>query len=110
MIIEEYIENSLNEYDFPIKHKSYDGKADTYITYFEMNNFDDDYSNDEAEIEVHSLQIDLFSKNDVKRIKKEIQKTLKANFEGVTMLDLTETNSKINHICYRCYFYENKED
>ena len=46
----------------------------------------------------------------MKIIKKEIQKTLKANFEGLTMLDLTETNSKINHICYRCYFYENKED
>ena len=26
MIIEEYIENSLNKYDFPIKHKFYDGK------------------------------------------------------------------------------------
>lgn len=110
MIIENFIEESLSDFKCPIKYRRYSGKEKTYITYFEINNFDDDYADDKAETEVHSLQIDLFSKEDVKKLKKDIQKTLKGNFEGVTMLDLTETNSDINHICYRCYFYENKED
>lgn len=110
IIIEDLIKEALVEYEYPIKYRRYSGKENTYITYFEINNFDDDYSEDKAETEVHSLQIDLFSKDELKNSKKYIQKALKAKFEGVTMLDLTEANSDINHICYRCYFYENKED
>lgn len=110
IIIEDLIKKSLSKYKCPIQYRRYSGKENTYITYFEMNNFDDDFSEDKAETEVHSLQIDLFSKEEIKSLKKDIQKALKTEFDGVTMLDLTEVNSNINHICYRCYFYENKEE
>jgi hypothetical protein len=106
----EIIENSLKQFGYPVMYRNYEGKARTYVTYFEMNNFDDDYSDNEAETEVHSLQIDLFSKDDINQIKNNIKNALKVYFNGVTMVDLTEANNCISHICFRCYFYENREE
>ena len=70
---------------------------------------DDDYSDGENETEVHSLQIDLWSKNDVTQLKKDIKQALKSKFEDVTYQDLYENDTKIFHIAFRCYFYEEKE-
>ena len=110
MNINKLIIDTLKPFDLPVKYRFYSGSNSTYITFFEINNFDDEFSNDEEECEVHSLQIDLFTKEDPTNLKKEIKKALKTNFSEVTFQDLYESDTGIFHICFRCYFYEYKEE
>jgi len=119
MNVNELIISTLSFLDVPVKYQEYKGTmingkmviVDTYITFFELNNIDDDYSEDEAETEVHSIQIDLWSKKDMTQFKKDIKKALKAaGFKGVTFQDLYEKETQIYHIAFRCYFYEEEEE
>lgn len=109
MNIDKLIIESLSTFTIPCKYQKYNGKEDTYITYFEVNNFDDDYSDEENETEIHSLQIDLWSKNDVTQLKKDIKQTLKSKFKDVTYQEFYEEDTKKFHIAFRCYFYEERE-
>ena len=110
MNINKLIIDTLSSFNLPIRYRRYSGNATSYITFFELNNLDDEFSNDEEECEVHSLQIDFFTKNDPNNIKKEIKKALKTNFSEVTFQDLFESDTKYYHICFRCYYYEYKEE
>ena len=110
MNINKLIIDTLSSFNMPIRYRSYSGNESSYITFFELNNLDDEFSNDEEECEVHSLQIDLFTKEDPTNLKKEIKKALKTNFSEVTFQDLYESDTGIFHICFRCYFYEYKEE
>ena len=109
MNINKLLIDTLRPLGLDVRYRVYSGSNSTYITFFELNNMDDDYSDGENEIEVHSLQIDLWSKNDVTQFKKDIKQALKRNFKDVTYQDLYEPDTKIFHIAFRCYFYEEKE-
>lgn len=93
-----------------MRYRVYSGSNSTYITFFEMNNYNEDYSDDDNETEVNSLQIDLFSNEDVTKLKKDIKKALESNFCDVTYADLYENDTKTYHIAFRCYFYGEKEE
>ena len=110
MNINKLVKDTLKPFGFPCKYEEYKGKETSYITFFEMNNIDDEFSDDSEECEVHSLQIDFFTKSDPNNIKKEIKKALKTNFSEVTFQDLYESDTKYYHICFRCYYYEYKEE
>lgn len=109
MNINQLIIDTLRPLGLDVRYRVYSGSNPTYITFFEVNNIDDDYSDEENETEVHSIQIDLWSSKDVTEIKKKIKQALKSNFTDVTYQDLYETDTKIFHISFRCYFYEEKE-
>ena len=109
MNINKLVIDTLGPLGLDVRYRTYSGSNPTYITFFEMNNIDDDYSDNENETEIHSLQIDLWSKSDVTQLKKDIKKALKGNFEDVTYQDLYEDDTKTFHIAFRCYFYEEKE-
>jgi len=79
---------------------------DPYITFFKMNDINEDFSDDVAETEGHSLQIDLFSKKDITDIQETIKQTLKTVFYDVTTQDIYEAETETYHIAFRCYFYE----
>lgn len=106
MNINQLIIDTLKPFSVPIRENKYSGSETTYITFFEMNNYDEDYSEDINETEVHSLQIDLWSDRDVTQLKKEIKKALKAIFDDVTFTSLYEYDTKKHHIAFRCYYYE----
>lgn len=106
MNINKLIIDTLSSLGYPIKYRKYSGSDTTYITFFEMNNTNDDFSEDIAETEVHSLQIDLWTKSDPTQIKKDIKQALKAVFDDVTFQDLYEEVTGIYHIAFRCYYYE----
>ena len=106
MNINKLIINTLKQFNIPVRENKYSGPDLTYITFFEMNNYDEDYSEDINETEVHSLQIDLWSDRDVTQLKKDIKKALKAVFDEVTFTSLYEGDTKTHHIAFRCYFYE----
>lgn len=106
MNINKLIIDTLRPLGLDVRYRVYSGSNPTYITFFEMNNYDEDYSDNENETEVHSLQIDLWSKDDVTQLKEKIKKALKGKFDDVTYTDLYETDTKMHHIAFRCYFYE----
>lgn len=109
MNINRLIIDTLSKFNIPIRYMTYSGSEPTYITFFELNNTNEDYSENENETEVHSLQIDLWSKNDITQLKINIKKALGEVFEDVTYQDLYEPDTKTFHIAFRCYFYEEKE-
>lgn len=109
MNINKLVIEALKPLGIDTRYIKYSGKNSTYITFFEMNNMDDDYSDGESETEVHSLQIDLWSKSDPTDLKKDIKMALKSKFSDVTHQDLYEEDTKTFHIAFRCYFYEEKE-
>ena len=109
MNINKLIIDTLRPLGLDVRYRVYSGSNSTYITFFEMNNYNEDYSEDENEIEVHSLQIDLFTKSDPTQFKKDIKQALEEVFYDVTYQDLYETDTKTFHIAFRCYFYEEKE-
>lgn len=109
MNINKLIIDTLNKINIPIRYIAYSGSEPTYITFFELNNTNEDYSEDVNETEVHSLQIDLWSKSDVTKLKNDIKKALEEVFYDVTYQDLYESDTKVFHIAFRCYFYEEKE-
>lgn len=109
MNINKLIIDTLKPICLDVRYRTYSGSSPTYITFFEINNMDDNYSDNENETEIHSLQIDLWSRNDVTQLKKDIKQALKGNFEDVTYQDLYEPDTKTFHIAFRCYFYEEKE-
>lgn len=106
MNINSIVSSVLSNFNIPVRYRKYSGSEPTYITFFEIQNYNEDYSEDINETEVHSLQIDLWSKNDVTQLKKYIKQALKSNFEDVTYQDLYESDTKTYHIAFRCYFYE----
>ena len=110
MNINKLIISTLSFLNIPITYLIYSGSESTYITFFESNNYGEDYSDDIEEIEVHSIQIDLFTKKDPKELEKKINEALKNKFSGVEYQELYESDTKLHHICFRCYFYEFKEE
>lgn len=109
MNINNLIIDTLRPIGLDVRYMKYSGENDSYITFFEINNMDDDYSDNESETEIHSLQIDLFAKNDPTQLKKDIKKALKSRFKDVTYTDFYESDTGTYHIAFRCYFYEEKE-
>lgn len=109
MNINKLVIDTLKPLGIDVRYRLYSGSNLTYITFFEMNNMDENYSDNENETEVHSLQIDLFTKSDPTQFKKDIKEALKGTFEDVTYQDFYEADTKTYHIAFRCYFYEEKE-
>lgn len=107
--VNKLIIDTLKEFNIPIRYRLYSGSETTYITFFEMNNFNEDYSDDKNETNVHSLQIDLWTKTDPTELKNKIRKALKEAFYDVTINDFYESDTETYHIAFRCYFYEKEE-
>ena len=106
MNINKLIKDTLTPLGYPVSYRKYSGQLDPYITFFEMNTLNDDYSDDIAETEGHSLQIDLFSKKDITEVKETIKLALKAVFDDVIAQDLYEETTLTYHIAFRCYYFE----
>lgn len=109
MNINKLIIDTLAPLNLPVLYRTYSGDEDTYITFFEINNYDEDYSDDYEETEVFSLQIDLWTKKDPTQIKKEIKKALKKVFYDVRYQDITTSKNQF-HYCFRCYYYKDLEE
>lgn len=69
---------TLKPLKIPVSFQRYNGEEKTYITFFSYleQNF---YANDEVVGTEHYIQIDLFSKNKMSYINKEIERLLKKN-------------------------------
>ena len=74
------------------------GKEKTYITFFEYNMQNEEYSEDEIEVEGYYFQIDIWSVEDYTELVKKTKKLLEANnFRFIDQEDLYEKDTKIFH-------------
>ncbi|MGL5084260.1 MAG: hypothetical protein ACRC68_00835 [Clostridium sp.] len=80
---------------------------DTHITFCELNDRQGDVSDDEEESIIHLIQIDIWSKKDEWKLKKEIKKLMaQSDFGYVDGEDLFETDTKIYHKAMRFDYLE----
>ena len=110
MNINKLVIDTLKPLGIDVTYIHYSGNKPTYITFFEISAIDDDYSDNLNETEEHSLQIDLFTKDDPTELKNKIKKTLKGTFYNVTTADMYEADTKYYHIAFRCSFFEKIEE
>lgn len=83
----------------------------THITFYEMQESVNEYSEDVEEELLHSIQVDIWSARDDIELKKEVKKLMKAaGFAFIDSNDLYETDTKIYHKAMRFNFIEESEE
>ena len=103
----EKIMEALKELNIPVTFQVYKGTAKTYITFFEYNMQNEEYSEDEIEIQGYYYQIDIWSVEDYTEIVTRTKELLEANdFKFIDQEDLYEKDTKIFHKGLR-YFIPN---
>lgn len=79
----------------------------THITFRELNDRSNDISDDTEENVVHTIQIDIWSRNDEWELKKEVKKLmLSSDFGYVEGQDFFETDTRIYHKALRFIYLE----
>ncbi|RXI58987.1 hypothetical protein [Clostridium tetani] len=105
--------DTLKPLGVPTRFQTYEGKEETYITFFCYNEQGESYADDIEIATGFYMQIDLWSKGNLEKIKENTIKLLKANgFIKRTIHDAPyEPDTGIFHKVLRFFYYvENKED
>ena len=90
--------DTLKGLNIPIQFQVYTGKEKTYITFFEYNMQNEEYSEDEIEVEGYYFQIDIWSVEDYTELVTNTKELLEANdFKFIDQEDLYEKDTKIFH-------------
>ncbi len=94
----EKIMEVLKALNIPVTFQVYKGTAKTYITFFEYNMQNEEYSEDEIEIQGYYYQIDIWSVEDYTELVTKTKELLEANeFKFIDQEDLYEKDTKIFH-------------
>lgn len=72
-----FIISNLSKLNVPVSFRHYTGSADTYITFFEYINTDEEYADDEAIVTGRYYQFDIWSKTNYSKLVKDVEKMLK---------------------------------
>lgn len=93
---------------YPVLYGWYDKSLNkTHITFFQNNELPNDYSEDTNEVLEHYFQIDIWSKENVEKLKRNVRKAMiKAGFKYTDGRDQFETDTKIYHKALRFYIAE----
>lgn len=95
---------TLKELNIPVTFQVYKGTAKTYITFFEYNMQNEEYSEDEIEIQGYYYQIDIWSVEDYTELVARTKELLEAKeFKFIDQEDLYEKDTKIFHKGLRYY-------
>lgn len=107
------ISSILASLNIPIVAGWYDANiGQTHITFLEFDNEEDDFSDDEAETEVHYIQFDIWTLDvdEAQSLKKQVKKLLKQNgFVFQNGVDQFESDTKLWHIAQRFIYLESLE-
>lgn len=100
MNINPIIENAFKNYKIPISHIKYNGKSDSYLTYYTWQELPDDFSDDDNDIEIAYGTIDIFSKGNYKETLKDVKRILKDNDFLVTDVgaEMYEEETQFYHV------------
>lgn len=116
MNINPIIEKSFEHFEvdgmnIPIEFKKYSGNASTYLTYYTYLVKPESFADDQAIINGTYATIDIFSKGNFKKIKKEVKKILKE--KGFTWIsdeaEDYEENTGLFHVPVN-FFIESEGD
>lgn len=98
MSINKEILSALKGIDVPVNFQHYNGKSQTYITFFTYLDKVELHSDDEELITGYYIQVDIWSKTDYTNLVKEVhQSMLTANFIKQRYFDLYEEDTKTYH-------------
>jgi hypothetical protein len=106
-VINNLIIEALKPLNVPVSFQKYNGKENTYITFFNYLEQGEQYADNEEKATGYYIQIDLWSKNDYTELVDNIKDYMKAaGFIRTSAADLFESDTKIYHKAMR-FFYLN---
>lgn len=86
----------LQEEGIPVQQGWYDGSRNLHVTLWNLEEYEGAHSDDEGEIEVASVQVNIWSDRDQVKLKKRIRRLMKkAGFYYTDSHDEMETDTKI---------------
>ncbi|EPY2286640.1 hypothetical protein ACXAT6_003919 [Clostridium sporogenes] len=113
MSVNKLIIGTLKPLNVPAKFQTYEGKEETYITFFCYNEQGECFADDIEIATGFYMQVDIWGKGNIEQLKIDTVKLLKkAGFiKRPGAQDLYESDTKIYHKCIRFFYYvENEEE
>ena len=112
MSINKLIIDTLKPLSVPVRFQTYEGKEETYITFFCYNEQGESFADDTEILTGFYMQVDIWSKGNVEKLKESVIDLLKqVGFKRKNGQDLYEPDTKIFHKVLRFFYYvENKEE
>ncbi|MBY6758638.1 hypothetical protein HYH82_15200 [Clostridium botulinum] len=112
MRINKLIIDTLKPLSVPTRFQMYEGKEETYITFFCYNEQGECFADDIEIATGFYMQVDIWSKGNVEKLKESVIDLLRqAGFKRKNGQDLYEPDTKIFHKCLRFFYYvENEEE
>lgn len=113
MSINKLIIDTLKPLGIPTRFQTYEGKEETYITFFCYNEQGEIYGDDIEIVTGFYMQVDIWSKGNIEKLKIDTAKLLNASgFIKRTIHDAPyEPDTKIYHKVLRFFFnVKNEED
>lgn len=111
MNVNPLIEGALADIGCPVSPIKYSGKADSYITYYTTSEADEIFADDVAIGAGTDATVDVYSKENFKRLVKEVRKNLKQSGFSIlpSGLELFEPETGYYHVVIEIYI-EGLED
>ncbi|MDT0163820.1 hypothetical protein [Bacillus sp. AG4(2022)] len=107
MILNKLILSALKDIGAPVAFQKYKGSASTYVTFFEYNQNGALYADDAEQKTSHSIQVDIWSKEDYTQIYQSVKAALlNIGFRRIFETELYENDTEIYHKVLRFNFTE----
>lgn len=104
MSINSDILTALSDVGCPVQFQHYNGKADTYITFFTYLDQPEQHADDQEVITGYYVQVDVWSKRDYTQLVQDVhEKMVLAGFRKREFYDLYENDTKIYHKAMRFF-------
>lgn len=102
MSINSIVLNALKDIGVPVAFQVYDGDEETYITFFEYNQFSALAADNEEQITAHFIQIDVWSSSNYSSLVDRVKMKMKEiGFRRTSEADLYEPDTEIFHKAIR---------
>lgn len=106
-MINSLVLEALESLNVPVSFQKYNGKENTYITFFNYLEQGEQYADNEEKTTGYYIQVDVWSKNDYTILVENLKKAMEAaGFIRTSAADLFESDIKIYHKALR-FFYLN---
>lgn len=107
MSINQLVINALSGLNVPVNFQTYEGTAQTYITFFCYLENGELYADDIQQGTAYYIQVDVWSKGNYSTIVKQVKSAMKqAGFSFLSAYDLYEEDVKVYHKVLRFYYLE----
>ena len=107
MSINQFIINALSGLNVPVSFQTYEGTAQTYITFFCYLENGELYADDVQQGTAYYVQVDVWSKGNYTSLVEQVKSAMQnAGFSFLSAYDLFESDTKTYHKVLRFYYLE----